>query len=949
MRLTNNTNQENRNTSLESLAALGAIYSDGKLADLMKDTKKIKAQIETCLRTAKERKSSFISQKEIVEPVQRPVEKEPVVEVTIKEEPVSVPEKSVEQPEKSARPVRSFPESENGPKQYGNNNNSNRSDSPKSNINNNQTGSTNGQRPWNNNNNNNGQRSFNNQNGQRNYNNQSNGQRPFNNQNGTANTQRPWNNNYNNNGQRPFNNQNNSANAQRPFNNQNGTANTQRPWNSNYNNNGQRPFNNQNNGPRPWNNQNGASNTQRPFNTNGPRPWNNQKPQSIIPKGDSLDTLVVKDSTKYACKKNNTNYNKSYDEKKSKSKKQLFNYGYGNNDFEEDVRINSRKLKVKKEKQEAFVSAPVTKAVITTDNITVKLLSESIGKSVAEIVKKLILLGVMATINSQIDYTTAELVANDLGIELEQRVDKTFEEQLTEKVQDSVKDEDSELVRRPPVITVMGHVDHGKTSLLDAIKKTDVVATEAGGITQHIGAYTIRKNDRMITFIDTPGHAAFTAMRARGAQITDIAILVVAADDGIMPQTIEAINHIKAAKVPMIVAINKMDKPGANPDRIKQQLTEYGVVPEEWGGDAIIVPISAKTGAGIDKLLEMMLLVADVADLKANPKRQAVGTIIEAKLDRGRGPVATVLIQNGTLKIGNTVVSGTTLGRIRAMIDSTGKNIVSAGPSIAVSVLGFEDVPEAGDKVQAVDEKFSKQIIQERKVKQQLEKIKSSGGVSLDEFMSQTATNEVKNLNVIVKADVQGSLEAIKQSLLDLNTDEVKINFIHGGVGTVTETDILLAQASDAKIIVFNLKNEAKITAIAEKANVEIKNYNIIYQALDDITLMMKGLKPVKYNQVVIGHAEVRIIYKITGAGIIAGSYVTDGKILRGAKARLIRDGVTVEESKIESIKIFKDDAKEAKEGFECGIKIDCTIKEGDIIEAYVEEEIKAWNTKLNV
>ncbi|MGN1227487.1 MAG: translation initiation factor IF-2, partial [Christensenellales bacterium] len=495
-----------------------------------------------------------------------------------------------------------------------------------------------------------------------------------------------------------------------------------------------------------------------------------------------MQVNIEKDNHRFANKPKSNNNVKHYEDGKQLNRKKMANAMM---DYDED-RQYIRKLKVKKEKSSpVVVSAPITKAVLTSDHITVKDLSEKIGKTVADIIKKLFILGNMATINSTIDFDTAELVSNDLGVELELRAEKSAEDLFDDYVNNV--DDEKDLVRRPPIITVMGHVDHGKTSLLDAIRKTNVVSGEAGGITQHIGAYTIKKDGKLITFIDTPGHAAFTAMRARGAMVTDIAVLVVAADDGIMPQTVEAINHIKAANVPMIVAINKVDKPTAQIERIKQQLAENDVLPEEWGGNAILVPVSAKTGEGIDKLLETMLLVAEIEDLKANPNRSATGVIIEAKLDRGRGPVATVLVQNGTLKIGNTVVCGTCTGKIRAMIDDNGKNVVSVGPSIAVAVLGFDEVPNAGDTVQVVDEKLSKQIIQERKAKEQIKMINKSGGASLEEFMNSNA--EVKHLNLIVKADVQGSVEAIKQSLIAIKNDEAKVSIIHSGVGNVTETD----------------------------------------------------------------------------------------------------------------------------------------------------------------
>ncbi len=630
--------------------------------------------------------------------------------------------------------------------------------------------------------------------------------------------------------------------------------------------------------------------------------------------------------------RNNKNKDKRYlNENTTKKQIRIKNF-----DDESGDRVYNRKLKTKKEKAPVAQATVITKAVMTSEMISVKELSEKIGKPAVQIIKQLFILGNMATINSSIDYDTASLVSSELGIELELKLEKSYEEKLDDLAH---IDASENTVPRPPIVTIMGHVDHGKTSLLDFIRKTKVVDGEAGGITQHIGAYTIEKDGRKITFIDTPGHAAFTAMRARGAKITDIAVLVVAADDGVMPQTVEAINHIKQAGVPMIVAINKMDKPTANVERIKQQLSEHDVIPEEWGGDAILVPVSAKTGEGVDKLLEMMLLVADMEDLKANPNRPAIGTIIEAKLDRGRGPVATILVQNGTLKIGNTLVCGTTLGRVRAMIDDNGKNVVSAGPSTAVAVLGLEDVPNAGDSVQAVEERFSKQIIQERKAKLQLEKIKNSGGTSLEEFMQ--LSGDMKHLNIIIKADVQGSVEALKSSLIDESNDEVKISCIHSGVGAVNETDVLLAQASHAMIIAFNVKVESKILKMAEKADVEIKSYKIIYEALDDVALKVKGMQAPKYQRNSIGTAEVRMVYKITGVGFVAGCYVKSGYITRNAIAQIIRGGEVIKETVVESIKIFKDDAKEVREGFECGIKLkDAEYKEGDIIEAFEEKEI---------
>ena len=569
-----------------------------------------------------------------------------------------------------------------------------------------------------------------------------------------------------------------------------------------------------------------------------------------------------------------------------------------------------------------------------------KKVEEKTGKPATEIIKKLMMLGVMATINSVVDFETAELALSDMGVTLELKLDKTFEEQLKDL---TVEDKDEELVVRPPVVTVMGHVDHGKTSLLDAIRKTNVVSGEAGGITQRIGAYTITAGGRKITFIDTPGHAAFTSMRARGAQVTDVAVLVVAADDGIMPQTVEAIDHIKAAGVPMIVAINKMDKPGANPERIKQQLSEHNVLPEEWGGDTILVPISAKQGTGIDKLLETIILVADVQELKANPNRMANGVVIEAELDKNRGPVASVLVQNGTLKVGDNIVCGLTYGKVRAMFDDNGKSVKSAGPSEAVSVLGFQDVPNAGDIVVAVDEKLSKQVIEERKNKIKEDRANTTSGVSLDDFMSKVNEGKLKSLNIIIKADVQGSVEALKQTLTTIENDEVRVVCIHSAAGFVTESDVLLAKASSAVIIAFNVKVGPKAEMLAKTQGVEIKSYTVIYDVVDDITAAINGMQTIKYEQVVIGHAEVRAMFKLSSVGYVVGSYITDGKATRNSTARVFRNGELVVETPVESLKIVKDDKAEVAKGFECGIKLQDgnLVKEGDTLEFYINEPIK--------
>ncbi|MEA5047701.1 MAG: translation initiation factor IF-2 [Eubacteriales bacterium] len=585
----------------------------------------------------------------------------------------------------------------------------------------------------------------------------------------------------------------------------------------------------------------------------------------------------------------------------------------------------------------------IEKAVITTETITVKELSEKIGKPAAEIIKKLFMLGMPTTINQEIDFDTCELVASDFGIELELKVAKTFEEVLSDSA--SGESDAPELLKtRPPVVTIMGHVDHGKTSLLDAIRKSSITEGEAGGITQHIGAYTVMCNGKQITFIDTPGHEAFTSMRARGAQVTDIVILVVAADDGIMPQTVEAINHAKAAGVPIIVAINKMDKPDANPDRVKQQLTEYELVSEEWGGQTIVVPVSAKKQTGLDTLLEMVLLQADILELKANPDRLAKGTIIEAKLDKGRGPLATVLIQNGTLRRGDTIVAGTAYGKVRAMTDDRGSAVNEAGPSTPVEVLGFSEVPDAGDILNVAEaDKLSRQVVEERRDKIKAAQLKSKSKVSLDELFNQMAEDSLKELNIIVKADVQGSVEAVKQALEKLSNEEVRVRCIHGGVGAITGTDIMFASASNAIVIGFNVRPDSGARTLAEKENVDVRLYRIIYNAIDDVKSAMQGLfKPVfKENE--LGRATVRETFKVSGVGTIAGAYVNEGKITRSAQIRIVRDGVVIHEGKIASLKRFKDDAKEVLTGYECGIGIENfnDLNEGDVIEAFVVEEVK--------
>lgn len=630
------------------------------------------------------------------------------------------------------------------------------------------------------------------------------------------------------------------------------------------------------------------------------------------------------------------------DDERRKNKKTLLKEAAPSmNAWDEDGNFGGRK----KKRQQAPAPKPepvkIEKAVITSETITVKELSEKIGKPVAEIIKKLFILGIMATINQEIDFDTCSLIASDYDIELEQNIAKSYEDVLLEGVDE---DESKDLVERPPVVTIMGHVDHGKTSLLDAIRHSSITEGEAGGITQHIGAYTVTCNGRQITFIDTPGHEAFTAMRARGAQVTDIVILVVAADDGIMPQTVEAINHSKAAGVPIIVAINKMDKPTANPDRVKQQLTEYGLVSEEWGGDTICVPVSAKTKQGLDNLLEMVLLQADVLELKANPNRMAKGIIIEAELDKGRGPIATVLVQNGTLKVGDPVVAGMAYGRVRAMMDDKGRRVTKAGPSTPVEVLGFNEVPSAGDMLNAAEiDKLSRQVAEERRDKLKAEQLKNTQKVSLDDLFNQIAEGQMKDLNIIIKADVQGSVEAVRQALEKLSNDEVRVKCIHGAVGAITDSDVIFASASNAIVIGFNVRPNASARALAEKENVDIRLYRIIYNAIEDIQNAMKGLfKPV-YKEVELGRISVRNTFKVSGVGTIAGAYVQDGKVSRNAQVRVVRDGIVVHEGRISSLKRFKDDVKEVAAGYECGIGIENfnDIHEGDTIEAFVMEEVK--------
>ena len=638
---------------------------------------------------------------------------------------------------------------------------------------------------------------------------------------------------------------------------------------------------------------------------------------------------------------NNANNRRREEDRRVKSKKSMMKEAAPKITWDDETPMG-RKQRRKQQQMHKPEPVVIEKAVLTTEMVTVKELSEKIGKPAAEIIKKLFILGIMATINQEIDFDTCSLIAGEYGIEVEQQLAKTAEDVLNESVDEVDSEENME--PRPPVVTIMGHVDHGKTSLLDAIRQSSITEGEAGGITQHIGAYTVTCNGRQITFIDTPGHEAFTSMRARGAQVTDVVILVVAADDGIMPQTVEAINHAKAAGVPIIVAINKMDRDTADPERVKQQLTEYGLVTEEWGGDTICVPVSAKTKQGLDNLLEMVLLQADMLELKANPHRIARGTIIEAELHKGRGPIATVLVQNGTLKIGDPIVAGTAYGRVRAMMDDKGRRVTEAGPSQPVEVLGFSEVPSAGDVMNVAEvDKLSRQVAEERRDKQKAEQLKAMSKVSLDDLFNQIAEGQMKELNIIVKADVQGSVEAVKQALEKLSNEEVRVKCIHGGVGAITASDIMFASASNAIVIGFNVRPDAMARETAERENVDVRLYRIIYQAIEDMEKAMKGLFAPVFKEVELGRITVRSTFKVSGVGTIAGAYVNSGKVNRNAQVRVVRDGVVIHEGKIASLKRFKDDVKEVSAGFECGIGLENfnDIHEEDVIEAFEMQQVE--------
>ena len=785
--------------------------------------------------------------------------------------------------------------------------------------------------------------------------------------------------NYNNRDNRNYSNNYNNNNQRRPFNNNQEGRNFGNR-NNNFNNNNNNGFRPRDNNGRDFGNRNNnfnrdrqGNNNNRPFgNRNNNGGYNNRPNRSLDERGieknikNIMATDVVEKETvrEYANKaidkqKNNSKYDDNRGNKKNKSRKNNYDEFSSHKlkdlkqerglsdegtmlDYYDLTTARGKKNKKKANNQEERNKQKIFQLTEITipETISVKDLSAELKKTSSEIIKKLFGYGIMATINNEIDFDTAYLIAQEFGVTAVKKEVVTDEDILFDDSEDKPED----LLPRPPVVVVMGHVDHGKTSLLDAVRSTNVIEGEAGGITQAIGAYKVKINDREITFLDTPGHEAFTAMRARGAQITDIAILVVAANDGVMPQTIEAIDHAKAAGIPIIVAINKIDVEGANPDKVKQELAEYGLVSEDWGGDTIFVPISAKKKINIDNLLEMVLLVADMKELKANPNKQAKGVVIEAKLDKSKGPVATMLVQRGTLDIGDTILVGSVIGRIRTMTDDKGHKVKKAGPSTPVEITGLTEVPEAGDTFYEVkDEKTAKHLMERRKRQARDKALKASSRVTLDDLFSQIEKGNLKQLNIIVKADVQGSVEAVKQALEKLSNDEVKVKVIHANVGAITESDVTLANVSNAIIIGFNVRPQPIAKDMADKENVEIKTYSVIYNAIEDVEAAMKGMLDPVFKEVVIGNAEVRQTFKISNVGTIGGAYVLDGKLERNAGVRVLRDNVVIHDGKLISLKRMKDDAKEVAKGFECGIQIENfnDIKEGDIIEAYIMEQVK--------
>jgi translation initiation factor IF-2 len=719
--------------------------------------------------------------------------------------------------------------------------------------------------------------------------------------------------------------------GQRPANTQGQRPNQgQRPANPQ----GQRPANTQ--GQRPNQGQRPASpQGQRPANTQGQRPNQGQRPAS--PQGQ-------RPASPQGQRPANTQGQKPGQGQRPAST-QGQRPGQGQRSFgqrpprKDKKRVDKRQRKAIREARILDEQQRLERTVVLEGRITVGELADKLGVSAGEIISKLITLGVMATINQAVDSDVAQVLAEEYGFDVEVKVDE-LEAGLVEITEDRAED----LQSRPPVVTILGHVDHGKTSLLDAVRKANVTSQEAGGITQHIGAYQAEYNNKKIVFLDTPGHEAFTAMRARGAQVTDIAIVVVAADDGVMPQTVEAINHVKAAGVPIIIAVNKIDKPNANPDRVKQQLTEYNLIPEEWGGDTVFVEVSALQRIGLDTLMEMILLVAEMAEFKANPDKPAIGTVVEAKLDKGRGPVATVLIQDGTIHVGDSIICGTIYGKVRAMVDDKGKRIKKSGPATPVEVLGLNEVPEAGDMLQVVsDDKVARQVADKRAEKRREVELKKSAKVSLDDLFNQIQEGEIKDLNIIVKADVQGSVEALRESLMKLANDEVRVQVIHGGVGAITESDVMLASASNAIIIGFNVRPEPNARKMAERENVETRMYRVIYEALEDVKAAMTGMLTPQFKEVVLGQAEVRHLFKVSRLGTIAGCHVSDGKITRNSEIRIIRDGIVIHEGTIDTLKRFKDDVREVVAGYECGILMEKfhDFKEGDVIEAYAMQRVE--------
>ncbi len=774
--------------------------------------------------------------------------------------------------------------------------------------------------------------------------NRNNGDRkPFNNDRGER---KPFDNNRpdnRNNGERkPFDNNR----GERSFDRNNGER---KPFN---NDRGERSFDRNNGERRPFNNDRGERSFDRSNDRQQPKNEQPRKPQQLTPAQQMAQKQKEQGPTEQVVRRVDT---RTVDVNLDKYNEHYDNLAGGRDDgYQRKQKLNQKSKQTAKQKYSTKKETEAQKLqrmalerarkqqlkVLIPDEIVVSELATRLKATVTDVIKKLMGLGVMAGQNQVIDFDTASLVAEEMGAKVEKEVIVTIEERLIDDSVDTTED----LEERSPVVVVMGHVDHGKTSLLDRIRNSAVTATEAGGITQHIGAYTVNAGGKNITFLDTPGHEAFTAMRARGAAVTDIVILVVAADDGIMPQTVEAINHAKAAGVSIIVAINKIDKPTANPDRVMQELTEYSLVPEEWGGDTICCPVSALTGEGVDTLLEMVNLVAEVADLKANPNRLAKGTVIEARLDKGRGPVATLLVQNGTLRTGDVIIAGMSVGHVRVMLNDKGRPVTEAGPSTPVEITGLAEVPAAGDVFNAVeDERLARELVEQRKFDQKEEQFKQYQKVTLDNLFSQIADGEVKELPIIVKADVQGSAEAVKQSLEKLSNEEVRVRVIHNAVGAVNKSDVMLAQASGAIIIGFNVRTDQAVRDSAEQDDVEIRLYRIIYDALDDVKQAMKGMLAPKTREVELGRAEVRAVYKISNVGTIAGAYVIDGKVARNALLRVVRDGIVLCEDKISSLKRFKDDAKEVMQGYECGIGLEKfnDIKEGDIFESFLIEEYR--------